>query len=222
MRITLPRHRTLATEAALLGTLYAQGLREDLVILSDDAGQFNILLHALCWIHTERLIHKLIPLNDQQREAIATVRDQVWSLYADLKAYRLKPAQFDPQKLTERFDRIFTQATSSGRLNALLKRIHRNKAELLLVLKRPEIPLHTNASETDIRDYVKKRKVSGGTRSELGRQCRDTFASLKKTCRKLGVSFWEYLMDRQTGAGNILPLSTIVEQKAAIRAAPDY
>ena len=40
------------------------------------------------------------------------------------------------------------------------------------------MPLHTNASETDIRDYVKVRKISGGTRSDLGRQCRDTFASL--------------------------------------------
>jgi hypothetical protein len=36
------------------------------------------------------------------------------------------------------------------------------------------IPLHTNDSERDIRDYVKKRKVSGVTRSDLGRQCRDT------------------------------------------------
>jgi hypothetical protein len=30
----------------------------------------------------------------------------------------------------------------------------------------------------------------------LGRQCRDTFFSLKKTCRKLGVSFWQYPMCR--------------------------
>jgi hypothetical protein len=29
--------------------------------------------------------------------------------------------------------------------------------ELLLVLERPEVPLHTNDSERDIRDYVKKR-----------------------------------------------------------------
>ena len=71
----------------------------------------------------------------------------------------------------------------------MLRHLHRRKSELLLVLRRPDIPLHTNGSETDIRDFVKKRKVSGGTRSELGRQCRDTFASLKKTCRKLGISF---------------------------------
>jgi len=69
-------------------------------------------------------------------------------------------------------------------------------SELLRVLDRPEIPLHTNGSETDIWDYVKKKKVSGGTRSDEGRRCRDTFASLKKTCRKLDISFWDYLADR--------------------------
>ncbi len=30
----------------------------------------------------------------------------------------------------------------------------------MLVLKRPEVPLHTNGSERDIRGHVKKRKVS--------------------------------------------------------------
>ena len=78
-----------------------------------------------------------------------------------------------------------------------------------------EIPLHTNASETDIRDYVKVRKISGGTRSDLGRQCRDTFASLKKTCRKLDVSFWAYLQDRITSMGQIPPLADLMRQRAA-------
>jgi hypothetical protein len=54
------------------------------------------------------------------------------------------------------------------------------------------LPLHNNLSERDIREYVKKRKISGSTRSES----RDTFASLKKTCRKHGVSFWHYLKAR--------------------------
>jgi hypothetical protein len=71
--------------------------------------------------------------------------------------------------------------------NQALKRIYKNKAELLIALDRPEIPLHTNGSETDIRDYVKKRKVSGGTLSDEGRRCRDTFASLKKP-----VVNWEF------------------------------
>ena len=84
------------------------------------------------------------------------------------------------------------------------------------MLNRPDIPLHTNGSETDIRDYVKKRKVSGGTRSDAGRQCRDTFASLKKTCRKLDISFWHYLTDRLgIGEQYIAPLPNIIRERAA-------
>ena len=112
-----------------------------------------------------------------------------------------------------RFDTIFNQKTSYETLNQLLKRINRNKQELLVVLQRPEIPLHTNGSETDIRDYVKKKKVSGGTRSDDGRRCRDTFASLKKTCRKLKISFWEFLNDRILDVNSIPPRAEIVRQK---------
>ena len=83
-----------------------------------------------------------------------------------------------------------------------------------MVLERPELPLHNNLSEQDIREYVKRRKISGGTRSEQGRSCRDTFASLKKTCRKLGVSFWDYLNDRIIGAGRIQPLPALIEARA--------
>ena len=103
-------------------------------------------------------------------------------------------------ELEQRFDTIFTMKTCYSALNDALKRILRNKTELLMVLDRPEIPLHNNTSERDIRDIVKKRNISGSTRSDLGRLCRDTFASLKKTCRKLGVGFWDYLSDRLSGA----------------------
>jgi hypothetical protein len=112
-----------------------------------------------------------------------------------------------PQKslLKKRFDEIFLEKTDFATLNEALRRIHANKDELLLVLKRPDIPLHNNLSERDIREYVKKRKISGSTRSPTGRKCRDTFGSLKKTCRKQGVSFWDYLMDRLGGAKRSVP-----------------
>ena len=76
------------------------------------------------------------------------------------------------------------------------------------------ISVHNNLSENDIREYVTRRKRSGSTRSDLGRRCRDTFASLKKTCRKLGISFWRYLMDRNSGSNTILPLSELVRKRA--------
>ena len=64
------------------------------------------------------------------------------------------------------------------------------------MLDRPEIPLHTNGSERDIRCHVTKRKISGGTRSDAGRDCRDAFLGLMHTCAKLGIAFWDYLGDR--------------------------
>lgn len=214
LQITAARHRRIATEGALLGSVKKGGRCEDLVIVSDGAGQFNILQHALCWIHTERLIHTLIPLNEGHREDIAKVRSDIWEFYRELKGYKEQPSDKQKSALNERFDAIFSQRTRYELLNQLLKRIRQNKSELLLVLERPEIPLHTNGSERDIRDYVKKRKVSGGTRSETGRRCRDTFASLKKTCRKQKISFWHYLLDRLTGSGEIPELSELVLRSA--------
>jgi len=216
LSITNPRHQRCATEGALLGSVLQQGRSEGLAIVSDDAGQFNILLHALCWVHTERLIHKTLPLNDTHRQEIKSIRKQIWNYYAELKRYKSKPEKAQKKILRRRFDEIFTQKTSYVTLNQTLQRIHNNKDELLVVLDRPEIPLHTNGSETDIRDFVKKRKVSGGTRSDEGRRCRDTFASLKKTCRKLDISFWHYLTDRLGIAEqSIAPLPDIITQRAA-------
>jgi hypothetical protein len=77
----------------------------------------------------------------------------------------------------------------------------------------PDIPLHNNLSEGDVREYVKRRKISGGTRSENGRRGRDTFASLKKTCRKLGITFWDYLDDRIRHRGRIPVLSELIEAR---------
>jgi hypothetical protein len=89
--ITCERHRRIATEGALLGGLIEKGFSPELAIISDGAGQFAILLHALCWVHAERLVHKLIPLNERHRQDQERVRGEIWDLYADLKAYRRHP-----------------------------------------------------------------------------------------------------------------------------------
>lgn len=208
------RHRRIATEGALLGGLIQMGFSLDLAIISDGAGQFAILLHALCWVHAERLVHKLIPLNDHQRADQARVRGEIWDLYADLKAYRRNPDPALRPSLEERFDTIFTQHTSYTTLDRTLKRLHTHKRELLLVLERPDLVLHTNGSEGDIRGFVKWRKISGGTRSDRGKDCRDGFASLKKTCRKLGISFWAYLGDRIKQLGTVPLLPDVIRARA--------
>jgi len=211
--IVKPRHIQIATEGALLGNLVSH-LPKSLVIVSDDAGQFNILSHSLCWVHAERTLAKLIVPSTGKQEVLENVRQQVWKFYDELKIYKQNPSEKENVRLQQVFDDIFTQHTDFQLLNLALKRLHASKSELLLVLDRPEIPLHNNLSENDIREYVKKRKISGSTRSEAGRKCRDTFASLKKTCRKLGISFWQFLNDRLSESNFILPLSHMVEQHA--------
>lgn len=208
------RQVRIATEGALLGAVLEHGLNPGLAVMSDDAGQFNILCHTLCWIHAERVLAKLVGFNDADRAALEQIRTTVWEFYRDLKAYKLAPDSADKQALERRFDELCATKTSFISLNLALKRMGKNKRELLLVLDRPELPLHNNLSEGDIREYVKRRKISGGTRNEDGRRARDTFASIKKTCRKLGVSFWSYLNDRILGRELIPPLGELIEAHA--------
>jgi hypothetical protein len=219
LAITKERHVRIATEGALLGSLLTHGVSKELAILSDGAGQYNVLAHAACWIHAERPLARMIPYSEEHGAAIAKVRGEIWELYQDLKAYREHPEPSRRRDLEARFDAICGQRTGFPSIDHVLQGMRAHRGALLRVLERPEIPLHTNLSESHLRDYVKKRKISGSTRSEAGRQARDTFASLKKTCRELGVNFWAYLQDRVRGLSQLPRLAGLIRQKAEEAAA---
>jgi hypothetical protein len=202
-------------EAGTWGSIRHHGLIGDMVIVSDDAGQFRVGNHALCWVHCERLLQKLMPAKAKEVRSVTLVRDLVWRFYKALKAWKQKPSPQAIPAFRRRFDRIFTLRTGYDALDALLVRLHRRKAELLRVLERPEIPLHTNASENDLRTFVTKRKISGGTMSRDGRIARDTMLGLMKTCKKLRLSFWHYLGDRLGISSKIVPpLAALVAAQA--------
>ncbi len=212
-----PNPVQIATEGALWGSILSHGFLKDSVILSDDAGQFNVGdAHALCWVHAERLVYKLKFFTDAGRAAQEKVRREIWDFYRALKAYKTKPAEEDKKRLAKRFDQIFDQKTGICAIDKLLNRLRRNKPELLRALERPDIPLHTNGSENDIRCQVTRRKISGTTRSDKGRDSRDAFLSLAKTCMKLDISFWDYLGDRL----GILPHGSVPQLAALIAAHP--
>ncbi len=199
-----PNPVQIATEGAIWGSIHAHEFLRDGVVLSDDAGQFAVGRHALCWVHAERLVHKLDAFTDHNRAAQQKVRKLIWDFYAALKAYRADPEKHRRLALRARFNRIFRRRTGFITLDRLLARLLANKDELLAVLDRPETPLNTNGSENDIRCQVTRRKVSAGTRSDLGRDCRDAFLGLGKTCAKLGVAFWDYLGSRLRVPGHLV------------------
>jgi Transposase IS66 family len=202
----------IATEGAQWGSIHAHGFLQDAVVLSDDAAQFDIGQQALCWVHAERLVHKLDTVTDLHRTAQQRMRKLIWNFHADLKAYQVSPGNNRRLALRARFDRIFRRRTGCVTLDRLLARLHANKAELLMVLDRPEIPLHTNASENDIRCQLTRRKLSAGPPSDPGRDCRDGLLGLAKTCAKHAIALWDYLGSRPHVPGQppIPPLPNFV------------
>jgi len=218
LEITSVKHRQTATEAALLGSVVAHGVSPELGIVSDGAAQYAMFVHGLCWVHQERNLAKLVPCGTEQCQAHEEVLASIWQLYGELKAYRLAPSPSHVEILSASFDAVVSRTTCFPELDAALRRMAGNKADLLRVLERPDMPLHTNTVERDFRDWATKRKISAGTRSDLGKRCRDTFLSLKSSCKKLGIRFWAYLQDRLLGAGQIPELSELVRQKATVSA----
>ena len=157
---------------------------------------------------------------DEARADLESVIGQIWTIYQTLKAYKENPSEAAAKSIEEQFDNVFQQKTSSPTLNHQLKKTHAKKQALLMVLKRPETPLHNNSSETCARAAKIKLKISGGTRSEQGQKVRDAFLSLKQTCRKLGINFICFLQDRVREQYAIPRLANIICQRA-LEAASD-
>ena len=209
-------------EAGMWGTIRHHGLLGNTVIVSDDAGQFRVANHALCWVHSERLLQKLMPGNAAAGRSrwIAMARDLVWCFYKALKACKLEAFHAGMANgIPSTGSTVSSQSAPDMRhLDKLLERLlPHGRTELLKVLDHPEIPLHTNASENDLRSFVTKRKISGGTMSRDGRVARDAMLGLMKTCRKLGLSFYHYLGDRLDIGDRdqtIPPLAMLVAAKA--------
>lgn len=101
----------IATEGALWGAISHHGLLPGTVVVSDDAGQFRVGTHALCWVHAERLVHELVPATPERRRAVEVTRALVWWFYADLKAWKRGPCPRRAAALRARFERVFTRRT---------------------------------------------------------------------------------------------------------------
>lgn len=204
----------IVTEAALIGGAFKLGVNLNLPIMSDAAPQFMLFLNGLCWVHEERHYRKMIPISESERVELDKIRSEIWDFYEELKKYKLQPSVGQQVRFSKRFDEIFSVKYESEGLKALMANTRSRREGLLLVLKYPILPLHNNDCERDIREYAKRRKISGSTRSEAGRRARDTFTSLKKTCQKHGIAFWSYIRDRLTCGQNIPRLADLIAHKA--------
>ncbi|MDA9189496.1 transposase [bacterium] len=152
--------------------------------------------HQLCWVHEIRKyklseVYKKIELKTLDR----VIKD--WrAFYKLMKRFRNNQTDELRKKVRSEFDRITTGVTLVKPIDDQFKRTRRNKDKLLLFFKYPQLALHNNMAENDIRERVLKRKISLQNRSIEGMQAWDLMLSLSSTCRKIGLSFWKYLRDR--------------------------
>jgi Transposase IS66 family len=217
-----PRQREQVREALAVAAYLADPAWPVVrTLVCDDAPQFRAITEelALCWIHEGRHYKQLTPFLPQPRAALADILDQFWTYYRDLLAYREHPTPDERARLDARFDALFGTVTGYHALDRRLALTREKKPELLLVLARPELPLHNNPAELGARQRVRKRDVSFGPRSPAGSAAWDTFMTLAATTRKLGLDFAAFLTDRFTQAGQIPPLANLIAARATQLAA---
>ena len=116
--------------------------------------------------------------------------------------------------LSLEFDKIFSITTCYEDLNDRISKTRAKKKELLLVLDFPYLPLHNNSSEIEARVQVRKRDASYHTMSDEGTRTKDDFMSINQTCKKLDVSFYDYVYDRESGRFKLKSLSELIIEKA--------
>ena len=201
-------------EGCAIGALRANLMGpRSLILICDDAPQFKGILEyiGLCWVHEIRHYKKLEPTHIDFKEAMEEFFDEFWDFYELLKNYKERPGKRKKRKVEKWFDKLFSEETDYFVLNHFKAKTLKKKASLLLVLDYPEIPLHNNASELSVREKVVQRNIKHCFRTWYGAHINDLYLSIMATCRKIGISFGEFLKDRFYHKFEIPPLALVIE-----------
>lgn len=181
------------------------GLKEDerldIPLVTDDAKQYYGLskISCLCWIHEIRHYKKLNPYLGYHKRILDSFLAELFELYGIMLLFKDNPDELCKDEILSRFKSLVFKSYGYSELDERLAITWQNRDRLFQFLDRPHIPLHNNESEIAVREPVLKRKISYGTRSELGKTAWENMLSIKDTCRKLGVSFYQYMQDIYSG-----------------------
>ena len=190
-------------EAATIGFIAETVLKKGQVLLSDRAGQFAVLNHAGCWVHLERPLRKIPVTSEVIEEELKMVREAIWEAYRKLKETVITGK--GREKVEALYDNIVSRKSSSPKITEVIKNFRDYREEMLKALDYPGVPLHNNGSEQSVREMVKRRDVSGSTKSGEGQKFRDGLATIKQTCRKLGLSLYSFVLQHFHGQSPDLP-----------------
>jgi len=83
----------------------------------------------------------------------------------------------------------------------IAKELRHRRRQLFTFVVEPGVPWHNNEAETQIRQGVLFRKISGGRRSWMGAWVLERLLTIYRTCRKRGLEFLRVVGDALTGKG---------------------
>jgi hypothetical protein len=166
-------------------------------MVTDSAHQYDGIAchHGHCWLHEIRHYTKLKPYLEHHRSILEKFMINLWEFYDLLKKYKSRPNIDLRREINQEFESLFTTTTGYFELDKRIASTYDDRDKLLMALDFPDVPLHNNGSEIAVREGVLKRKISYGTRSELGKAAWENMLSILDTCRKQKVSFYMYIKD---------------------------
>jgi hypothetical protein len=183
-------------------------------LITDDAKQYYGLseIDCLCWIHEIRHYIKLNPYLGYHKQILESFLSKLYELYGFMLLYKINPNEDLKEEVRSKFEELIFKSYGYAELELRLSSTWENRDRLLQFLDHPSIPLHNNESEIAAREPVIKRKISYGTRSELGKCAWENALSIKDTCRKLGVNFFQYMLDIYSNSFAMPRLAEILAQ----------
>ncbi len=184
-------------------------------LVSDDAPQFNNLFdsHILCWYHEMRHYKDLEPVFKEHQDQLKMFFIEIKMMYRIFKKWRKIRSDELLNYIFRWYDEFFQKKTGYKLLDDRKNKTYKKMEKMLAALwTTAKVPLENNESERDLRGRsIKNKKISLFDRSWEGVRARDLYISLKQTCRKNGVSFYQYLLDRSCKLNIIPQLSEIIQ-----------
>jgi hypothetical protein len=166
-------------------------------VVSDFYGAYDRLerVQQRCWAHLLRDIHDLVAAHaDDQRvtawaAGVRAIYDRAVAWAAEATAAATRPIL--RERARDRFQAELVAHCRGQPADApqavLCARIDRYQAELFTCVADPLVPPTNNAAERALRPLVIARKISGGTRSDLGTTTRMVLQSLVATWELRGL-----------------------------------
>lgn len=214
------RHQTsqkIIREAAAI-IAYRRYYAKTKILLTDGALQFYLITEhqSLCWVHEGRHYKKLSPILLTHREALAGFRQLFWDFYRELLCFKKAPTEAEADRLSIKFDELFSTKTGYEDLDERIASTLSNKKKLLLVLRFSYLPLHNNPAELGARVQARKRDISLQTKNAKGTKSKDTLMTIIETAKKLGVNTYYYIYDRLSGKYEMPSLADLIKQRSTM------